>query len=365
MKLLSLWNNLQEYLFPTVQYLLDEELTEKQKTFVKVCELAQLDDFMTPYLWNRIGRPPKDRLNLLKCFVAKAVYNEPQTRAFIDLLKSSDSLRRLCGWERRADIPHESKFSRVFDLFSTTQLPQKIHEAMVKSHLENKIIGHISRDSTAIDAREKVQIEPKSEEVVKKKHGRGRPKKGEKREAKPPKRVTLQLNRSLEENLEYLPTLCNKGTKKNSNGYKISWKGYKLHLDCVDGDIPISAILTSASLHDSQAAIPLAQQSARLVTNLYDLMDAAYDSPEIHQFSKELGHIPLIDNNKRKGKKKEFTDLEKRRYNNRSTAERVNSNLKDNYAGREIRVKGHAKVMAHLMFSLIALTANQLFKMLE
>ena len=165
MKLLSLWNNLQEYLFPTVQYLLDEELTEKQKTFVKVCELAQLDDFMEPYHWNRIGRPPKDRLNLLKCFVAKAVYNEPQTRAFIDLLKSSDSLRRLCGWERRADIPHESKFSRVFDLFSTTQLPQKIHEAMVKSHLENKIIGHISRDSTAIDAREKVQIEPKSEEV--------------------------------------------------------------------------------------------------------------------------------------------------------------------------------------------------------
>lgn len=354
MKLLSLWNNLQEYLFPTLQYLLDEELTEKQKTFVKICELAQLDDFMEPYLWNKIGRPPKDRLNLLKCFVAKAVYNEPQTRAFIDLLKSSDSLRRLCGWERRIDIPYESKFSRVFDLFSTTQLPQKIHKTMVKAHLGNKIIGHISRDSTAIYAREKVQIEPKKEETVEKKYGRGRPRKGEKREPKPPKRVTLQLDRTLDENLEDLPTLCNKGTKRNANGYKVSWKGYKLHLDCVDGDIPISAILTSASLHDSQAAIPLAQLSSERVTNLYDLMDAAYDSPEIHQFSKELGHIALIDHNKRKGEKKEFTDLEKRRYNNRSTAERVNSNLKDNYAGREIRVKGHAKVMAHLMFSLIA-----------
>jgi hypothetical protein len=30
----------------------------------------------------------------------------------------------------------------------------------------------------------------------------------------------------------------------------------------IDGDIPVSAILTSASLHDSQIAIPLAQMSA-------------------------------------------------------------------------------------------------------
>jgi hypothetical protein len=50
----------------------------------------------------------------------------------------------------------------------------------------------------------------------------------------------------------------NVGTKKNSKGYKESWIGYKLHLDVADGQIPISCILTSASLHDSQAAIPLA-----------------------------------------------------------------------------------------------------------
>jgi hypothetical protein len=33
-------------------------------------------------------------------------------------------------------------------------------------------------------------------------------------------------------------------------------------------------------------AIPLAQMSSQRVTNLYDLMDAAYDSTEIHAFSK-------------------------------------------------------------------------------
>ena len=37
-----------------------------------------------------------------------------------------------------------------------------------------------------------------------------------------------------------------------------------------DGGIPISCILTSASLHDSQAAIPLATMTAERVTNLVE-----------------------------------------------------------------------------------------------
>jgi hypothetical protein len=36
-----------------------------------------------------------------------------------------------------------------------------------------------------------------------------------------------------------------------------------LHLDTVDGDFPVSAVLTSASVHDSQVAIPLAQLTAQ------------------------------------------------------------------------------------------------------
>ena len=133
---------------------------------------------------------------------------------------------------------------------------------------------------------------------------------------------------------------------------------------CIDGDIPASAILTSASVHYSQVAIPLTQMSKDRFTNLYDLMDAAYDSPSIHQFSQDLGHIPIIDHNPRKsGTKKQFEPLEKRRYNERSSVERVNSYLKDSYGGRAIRVKGYRKVMAHLMFGIIAITANQLFKL--
>ena len=55
----------------------------------------------------------------------------------------------------------------------------------------------------------------------------------------------------------------------------------------------------------------------------------------------------------------------KLRYNERTTVERTNSDLKDNYGGRHVRVKGHLKVFCHLMFGVIAITVKQLFNMLN
>jgi len=96
-----------------------------------------------------------------------------------------------------------------------------------------------------------------------------------------------------------LPKACNVGSKKNSKGNSSHWIGYKLHIDAADGGIPISCLLTYASTHDSQVSIPLAEMTYKRVTSLYDLMDSAYDVPEIHEHSKKLGHIPIIDKNAR------------------------------------------------------------------
>jgi hypothetical protein len=46
------------------------------------------------------------------------------------------------------------------------------------------------------------------------------------------------------------------------------------------------------------------------------------------------------------------------RYNERSAAERVNGRLKDEFGGRIVRVRGHAKVACHLMFGILALTCD-------
>jgi hypothetical protein len=107
---------------------------------------------------------------------------------------------------------------------------------------------------------------------------------------------------SLEEMLNDLPQTCDVGAKKNSKGHAEHWIGYKLHLDSADGCIPISAILTSASVHDSQLAIPLAIITARRIINLYDLMDAAYDVSGILEHSRSLRHVPIVDKNPRRNK---------------------------------------------------------------
>lgn len=65
--------------------------------------------------------------------------------------------------------------------------------------------------------------------------------------------------------LDDLPNPCDVGTKKNSKGYKSNWPGYKLHIDAADGGIPIGCIVTSASSHDSQSAIPLGEMTRRRV----------------------------------------------------------------------------------------------------
>jgi hypothetical protein len=360
--LFNIWHRIQHTLFPWMEEVLDP-LTEKQREFVRVIELADVQTHIRPYRWQGIGRKREDRLAIVLAFVAKAVYNIPTTKALIAFLRDGRNLRRLCGWESPEEIPSESTFSRAFEEFSRDGLGEKIHAAMVKQHAGPKLAGHVSRDSTAIEAREKsLRTAPKAPEAKRK---RGRPRRGEVRVEKEPKRLDLQPHRSLQENLADLPTCCDVGTKINAKGYKTCWIGYKLHIDSIDGDIPVSAIVSSASLHDSQAAIPLAQKTAAHITNLYDLMDAAYDAPQIRAYSEALGHVPIIDTNPRRGEKKEMDPAQAERFRNRSTAERVNANLKDNYGGRFVRVRGAAKVTMHLMFGLIAITAAQLFRLLE
>ncbi len=96
----------------------------------------------------------------------------------LDRLKTDISLRRICGWERVRDIPEEWTFSRAFAEFSESKLPERLHESFIKKHYKNEIVGHNSRDSTAIDAREKPMKKVKVEQTPKK---RGRPRKGEAR----------------------------------------------------------------------------------------------------------------------------------------------------------------------------------------
>ena len=172
--------------------------------------------------------------------------------------------------------------------------------------------------------------------------------------------------------------MCDVGTKRNAKGDKESWVGYKLHIDAADGGVPVSCLLTSASLHDSQVALPLAHLTAGRVTSLYDLMDSAYDAAEIRACSRKLGHVPIIDPHPRTRARKQALEAEARarraaghlpterqRLRERSNVERVNGRLKDEFGGRRVHVRGHMKVMTHLMFGICVLSVDQLIRLLH
>ena len=126
-----------------------------------------------------------------------------------------------------------------------------------------------------------------------------------------------------------------------------------------------SNILTSASLHDSQAAIRLAVMTSQRVVNLYNLMDSAYDAELIKEHSRGLGHVPIVDPNRRNREKVEMSPAISILYTIRTSVERANGRLKEEFGACRLRVRDAAKVFAHLMFGILALSADQLLNLVQ
>lgn len=378
---------IQSKLFPHLEENLTDVMTEKQKKLVMILEVVEIERHVQSPGYQWMGRKLKDRYAIARAFVAKAVYNYATTRDLIEGLKGVRNLGRICGFnhmncvvisegsttggkalrlaKKISSLPSEATFSRAFREFAESDLGDAVHKALVEEHLCEQLIGHISRDATAIAGNEKPAKKAKAEEGVKKECSkRGRPKKGEKRaERKKEKRLNRQIDQSIAEALKEIPTVCNVGSKTNAKGYIETWRGYKLHVDTNDCGLPITTLLTSASLHDSQAAIPMMKITTDRVIYLYDLMDAAYDARPIHEASKALGHVPIIDRNPRRGDALPMSPAEAVRYRERTAAERFNSRLKGEFGGETVMVRGHSKVKLHLMFGVIALFADQLLKL--
>jgi hypothetical protein len=194
------WLNIQSSLFP---WLTDEfgPLTAKQQELVTALELVRIEEFI--YSTRGFpGRPAQDRTAIARAFVAKMVYNQPTTRALLDRLATDSALRRICGWERKSDVPDEWTFSRAFAEFATSRLPERVQQAFIQKSYAHELVGHISRDSTAIEAREKpvkkMNVEPEAKL-------RGRPKQDETR-VKPQTRIEKQAaGQTLPEMLDNLP----------------------------------------------------------------------------------------------------------------------------------------------------------------
>jgi len=374
---------LQTELFPVLEETAGA-LSKEHKRVASTLALIPMHRFIAcANGWN--GRPSKDRYAIACAFLAKSVLNIATTRSLIGRLEGDVQLRRLCGWKREWDLPHESTFSRAFAEFSQMDLPRFVHEALIADTQKERIIGHIARDSTAIYARERClqtpsqkrasQSQPKAKKTRRSTKGKKLKKRRRNvRETKPARtRIERQRTMSVDAMLREIPQECSIGAKKNSRGHEEYWRGFKLHLDVADGQIPITALLTSANVHDSQMAIPLASISSKRVSYCYELMDSAYDASAIREHSRELGHKAIIDPKAPGGPKSalpmrqkpvpQLAPAESIRFRERTMVERVYSRLKDEFGASSVRVRGPKKVMTHLMFGVLALTADQLLKL--
>ena len=156
-QLLQFAHVLQSSLFPILE---DEigPLGPRAKLFVEVLAMAPLGPWLGPP--RRLGRPREHRCAMAAAFIAKAVFNLTTTRSLLEALRTNMQLRRLCGWSQYSRLPHESTFSRGFAEFAHTELPQRLHQALIVATQQDRLIGHISRDSTAIVARERFPEPP-------------------------------------------------------------------------------------------------------------------------------------------------------------------------------------------------------------
>jgi hypothetical protein len=98
---------------------------------------------------------------IARAFLAKAVFHIADTRALLDRLAHDRVLRRLCGWEKAEQIPDETVFSRAFAEFAHSEFAQRVHAALIERTQKDRLVGHILRDATAIEVREKPVPKPK------------------------------------------------------------------------------------------------------------------------------------------------------------------------------------------------------------
>lgn len=306
-----------------IQDCFEEYLTEDHRSFLMMLRVLEnyLPNIETSY--GGKGRRPCENTPIIRAFLAKSFFQIETNSELRNRLKNNASLRKICGF---SSIPSEATFSRRLKVFSDYHLLEETLYQMIREYHSDMLVGHISRDSTAISAREKPVN--KKKEVMKPQRKRGRPKKGEVR-LKEQKRLTRQLSMKSGKAFRELNTDCAWGCKKNSQGKVQTWKGYKLHLDVTDMGIPV----------------------------------AAYDAPQIRLYSEGKGRIALIDQNKRRNNPRIPMDpAEKQRFRIRSSVERANAHLKDWLLPSKIMVRGYSKVNFTLMSGVLCLATLKILQ---
>lgn len=196
----------------------------------------------------RGGPDGYDSQNKLRAVIAAKLEQIPTAAALVRRLKSDPVFRYNCGFDVLGSVPSEATISRFLKLLTETGILKELHCALVK---KAEKLGIIDTNSVAIDS-SKVEAYEKS---------------------KPRKYLSLD------------GSSADWGVKQNTDGNKIAWFGYKLHIATdTKSELPIALEVTPASVHDSNMALSIIKQVKENVKTSprYYLMDSGYDSMDIY-----------------------------------------------------------------------------------
>lgn len=140
-----------------------------------------------------------------------------------------------------------------------------------------------------------------------------------------------------------------------------SFRGFKLHTIVNQLGMPLKAAVTTGNRYDS----PLLPELLQDLEANYVLADAGYDSKRNIKAVKDMGAVPVIASNPRRGKRRKVKHsylLRERRY----VVEQFNGHVKDNVLKEGwIRPRGLVKKAAMVTAGLISVDANVIEALIE
>jgi hypothetical protein len=283
-------------------------------------------------------------MSIFSIMILKLMYQLLTIRQTLQLLQENGNLRMIVEID---SVPSEASMSRLSRQVQKIVDPQEIHERLINLYQQEtgRIIGHLSIDSTIVEAREKPI---KATQQRKRPKKRGRKRKGSIEEAeyralkaKKAQQLAQYLVESPEVSISELEKRCSLTAKQNSQGRRQWFIGYKAHMACDDFGVPVAYTVTGACVHDTQAAIPLMKLTQKNFDFLYALMDKGYVSTDIEAYVQMIGRRAIIAQRSYRGRPPPQMDPPTAlRYEVRTTVERTNGELKDGYLPVKLYRKG-------------------------
>lgn len=320
-----------------------------QTVFRSVQALLSPDEKIQLNRYHRKGRTGYDLMAILGIMLLKLFYRQATMKETLLLLQENGNLKDILGI---CSIPSQASLSRLSRTVEMIAHPSELHKRLSSQYIQemNRMVGHLSIDSTTIEAREKPYRNKEDTPIkpAKPKKKRGRKRKGSKEEqeyreqqAREAAAKCAYLAEPAEKSISELEMRCSLTAKQNSKGKKQWFIGYKAHLAVDDFGVPISYAVTGACVHDSTVAVPLLKLAHERTDFLYVLLDKGYISKTINAYVDGIERVVIVD--KRSSKRKKAIPLEPAtalRYQARTTVERTNGELKDGYLPDKIYKRG-------------------------